>query len=121
LLDEVLAFLRAEATPRIAWRRRVWLGRRAAFCVVEAVLMARWWPSTRANEEARHMFAETILGALEQAGALDLLSCGRWAEETYEDPVESTQPAALRGQQTPRPAPVDPPKRLHKRPGRKLT
>lgn len=93
LLDEVRAFLRAEMTARRTWRRRTWLGRRAAFALLEAVVLARWrGASSRTHDDERHRFVAELLEALEATGALDLITAGRWAEEAYEDPTEATRP-----------------------------
>lgn len=92
LLSEVMAFLRAETTPRREWRKRAWLGRRAAFACLEDVVLAKYWTSTRSNDEARHLFVAMLLEALENIGALDLLTAGRWAERELADPVDETRP-----------------------------
>jgi hypothetical protein len=101
LLDELRAFVRAEITTRRTWHRRGTLGRRLAFAVIERAILSGWWSAmTRTDEEARQRFAQRILDALDECGALDYFSAGKWAETFLDDPMHDTRKVSDRGQQT---------------------
>lgn len=102
LLDEVVAFLRAEETTRKRWRQRAWIGRRAVFARLEAFTHDRWWAHFRRDDGSRERFVAEAMDLLEEMGALDLLSAGRWAESSYEHPTDATRvPDRGRGELTP--------------------
>ncbi len=102
MLAEVRAYLRAESATRKTWRRRSWLGRRAAFARLEAVILEKWRTSVRSNDQERHALVASLMDALEDLGALDLVTAGSWAEKTYDDPTEATRPVEVwQGQPTP--------------------
>lgn len=90
LRAELEALIRSELQTRNTWRRRAWLGRRLLLRRLDEFVWRQRWHITRTSDDERHQIVSAMLDLIEEVGALDLLSAGRWAEG-LDDPTEATR------------------------------